>query len=349
MIVILIGAIKNTGDYLIAYRATRLLKKFVDPEIIELNRFDPIKDHLNTINDAKALFLCGGPAYTQDIFDGIYKISPFFNEIKVPIIPFGVGWCGQPFPDYENFRFSELSMELLRKIHEKIPVSSCRDIITEKILKKMGIENVIMTGCPVWYDMDFLEHPGLNVKEVKNIIVTTPANQKFLFQTLRLINLVRSKFKKARIYLSFHRGIFPGIKTPPRKGMAYTLEALAGILKGYKIKDVSGSLEKIDFYKHSDLHIGYRVHAHLLFLSAGKPSVLINEDGRGYAFSKSLEFDNFNGYDKQVIQKISKSIDENIESNFEFMKKVLSNINTYYHKNMLYFLQETGDFLNQKT
>jgi hypothetical protein len=349
MIVILTGAIKNTGDYLIAYRATLLLKKFVDPEIIELNRFDPIRDHLNTINKSRALFLCGGPAYTQDIFDGIYKISSFYDDIKVPIIPFGVGWCGQPFPDYENFRFSDLSMEILQKIHDKIPVSSCRDIITEKILQKMGIENVIMTGCPVWYDIDFLDHPVLNVNEVKNIILTTPASQKYFIQTLKLINLVRSKFKKARIYLSFHRGIFPGIKTPPRKGLAYTLEALTGILRRYKIKDVSGSLEKIDFYKHSDLHIGYRVHAHLLFLSAGKPSLLINEDGRGYAFSASLEFDNFNGYDKQLILKISRSIDKNIETNFKFMNKVLSNIDTFYHKNMLYFLQKTGDFLNQKT
>jgi len=206
-----------------------------------------------------------------------------------------------------------------------------------------------MTGCPVWYDLNFIEHPRLNVKEVKSIVVTTPANQKFLLQALRLISLVRAKFKMARIYLSFHRGILPGKNTPPRKGLAYTLEALAGIIKGYKIKDVSGNLNKIDFYNHCDLHIGYRVHAHLLFLSAGKPSILINEDGRGYAFSESLGFQNFNGYDKGVIQKISESIDNDIETNFESLKKVLSNIDTFYHRNMLYFLQEIGDFLQRKT
>jgi hypothetical protein len=345
MIVILTGAIKNTGDYLIANRATQLLKKFVDQDVIELNRFDPIKTHLLTINRSKALFLCGGPAYREDIFDGIYNLSSILNEIKVPIIPFGVGWCGKPFPDYDKFRFSDLSLRILKKIHQDIPVSSCRDIMTEEILINSDIQNVIMTGCPVWYDLEFIEDPGMNINEIKSIVVTTPANQRFFIQTIQLISLVRSKFKDAQLYLSFHRGILPGIKTPPRKGLANSIEAFTGILKRYKIKDVSGDLRKIDFYQNCDLHIGYRVHAHLLFLSKGKPSILINEDGRGYGFSRSLGFKNFNGYDKHVIQSISKLIDRDIETNFESFKKVISNIDTFYHKNMLNFLEEIKGFL----
>jgi hypothetical protein len=348
MIVIITGAVKNTGDYLIAHRAILLFKKYIDPEIIELNRFESIQDHLQTINDSRALFLCGGPAYTPDIFDGIYKMSHIYDAIKVPIIPFGIGWCGQPFPDYERFHFTELSRNMLQKIHKKIPFSSCRDSITEALLKNNGMQNVIMTGCPVWYDQAFLDQPASHVKEVENIVVTTPAQQRFLNQTIRLIYLVRSKFKNANLYLSFHRGILPGLKTPPRKGLAYSLEAIAGIINGYKIKDVSGNLDKIDFYQDCDLHIGYRVHAHLLFLSTGKPSFLINEDGRGYAFSASLEFDNFNGYDKHVVGRISRSIDKHVESNFESMNKVFTNIDTFYHKNMVYFLSEIGDFLKQK-
>ena len=345
MIVILTGAVKNTGDFLIAHRAAQLLKKFIDPEIIELSRFYPIEDHIQTINRAKALFLCGGPAYTRDIFDGIYKMSACFGDIKVPVIPFGLGWCGQPFPEYENFRFTDLSRDILRKIHNNIPVSSCRDVITEEILKKGGMENVIMTGCPVWYDLDFIERPKMQEREVTRVVVTPPANQRFLLQTIKLIHLVRSKFKKAQIYLSFHRGILPGIKTPPRKGLAYLLEAFTGIIKGYKIKDVSGNLDKIDFYRDCDLHIGYRVHAHLLFLSTGKHSILINEDGRGFAFSKSLGFQNFNGYDNQVIQQISAKIDNDIESRFDSTKEVLGNIDKFYHENMLSFLQKIRYFL----
>ena len=48
--------------------------------------------------------------------------------------------------------------------------------------------------------------------------------------------------------------------------------------------DISGSAENlIEYYQNVDLHIGYRVHAHIFMNSISKPSVLLNEDGRGKA------------------------------------------------------------------
>jgi hypothetical protein len=39
----------------------------------------------------------------------------------------------------------------------------------------------------------------------------------------------------------------------------------------------------IELYDEADLHVGFRVHAHLYMNSISKPSVLLNEDGRGKA------------------------------------------------------------------
>ena len=345
MIVILTGAIKNTGDYLIADRAKKLFRKFLDGNIVELNRFEPIGDHLEIINRSRALILCGGPAYTRNIFDGIYSISNYIDKIRVPVIPFGLGWCGDPFPDYNSFRFTDLSSQILKKIHSDIPLSSCRDVITAEILKTHGIHNVKMTGCPVWYDQDYIDKPLRKIEKIKSVVITTPAHQSLFLQTIELINLVKSKFPEASLFLSFHRGILPGLSTPPRKGLAYTIEALTGIMRGYKIKDVSGDIKKIDFYKDCDLHIGYRVHAHLYFLSKRIPSLLINEDGRGFAFSKTLGFPEFNAYDKETIRNLSSTIDNGIETNFSFINKVLNTIDTFYHENMVSFLIETEKFI----
>ena len=45
--------------------------------------------------------------------------------------------------------------------------------------------------------------------------------------------------------------------------------------------DISGSAENlIDYYNTVDLHIGYRVHAHIFMNSINKKSILISEDGR---------------------------------------------------------------------
>jgi len=338
MIVIITGAIKNTGDYLIASRAKDLLQSYIDTEITELNRFHSLKLNLPLINKSKALILCGGPAYTSDIFDGIYNISSFYDEIRVPVIPFGLGWCGRPYPRFQEFKFSTLSLDILKKMHLNIPYSSCRDVITKQILENNGIKNVNMTGCPVWFDQKYIDQDFKYPEKVKRIVVTAPASQNLAFQTIGLLDLIRSKFKQAQLYLSFHRGIFPGLSTPPRKGIAYMLEALAGKIKGYKIKDVSGSLNNISFYNDCDLHIGYRVHAHLLFLSKRKPSYLINEDGRGYAFSQSLEFQNFDSYDKNMLHSLQTTIDHDIENNYKSFENTVSVIDETFHQNMAEFL-----------
>ena len=46
-----------------------------------------------------------------------------------------------------------------------------------------------------------------------------------------------------------------------------------------EVIDVSYDEKKIDMYLDFDLHIGYRVHAHIYFLSKSKPSILLHEDG----------------------------------------------------------------------
>ncbi len=340
MIVILTGAIKNTGDFLIADRAKKLINFHLGEDILEINRFNDLTGYLDIINDSSALFLCGGPAYSPDIFDRIYHISPIYDKINVPIIPFGLGWYGKPFPEYQKFEFTAKSLNLLNEIHKKIPFSSCRDNITLSILKDHQIGNVIMTGCPVWYDLDYLSVETNISHEIRKVVITTPASQKYLGSTLKLIRAIREIFSKAEIFLSFHRGILPGLHTPPRRGLSYSLEALYGLIQGMNIRDTSGNLSKIDFYKDCDLHIGYRVHAHLYFLSQRKPSILLNEDGRGYAMSKTLETRIFNGGDPEVVQDALHYLSGSLKSGFADVKITFQKIDEFYKNNMNLFFEK---------
>src|SRR5699024_8576119 len=45
-----------------------------------------------------------------------------------------------------------------------------------------------------------------------------------------------------------------------------------------------------------DLHIGYRVHAHIYFLSKRLPSILLHEDGRGNGVSEALNSPGIDAY-----------------------------------------------------
>jgi hypothetical protein len=174
-----------------------------------------------------------------------------------------------------------------------------------------------MTGCPVWYHMPDLEKNFTSLKNVDHIIFSTGAKQVLWKQSIQLLREIKKEFPEAKITVSYHRGIFPGKQTPLRKGLSYTLIAIYAKVLGLEAKDVSSDLQKIAFYENCDLHIGYRVHAHLDFLSRRKPSYLINEDGRGLGMVKSLELPIFNYDDKNVVHKVLEQVNEDKSSNFE--------------------------------
>jgi len=332
MIVVLTGAQKNAGDYLIGDRAKKLLHKYVDKDIVEFSRFEELGDKLEIVNSSKALFLCGGPAYSSNVYPAIYPLVADLTKIKVPIIPFGVGWCGKPMHTPDNFSFTEESIFFLQSIHKKIKNSSCRDVITEKILHNHGLDNVIMTGCPVWYDLDCIGKKYKPPSEVKRVVVSTPDDPRLVFQFLKLVRLVKWTFNSAEINVVFHRGIYPDHATSLKSSLIYILMALVSKLFGTKVKDVSYGIEKMDFYNDCDFHIGYRVHAHLLFLSKRKPSLLINEDGRGLGMVKSMDLPIFNRDDKNINKKIEIQLDMLIKENFSSFNSVFQYIDKNFNE-----------------
>ena len=317
MIVLLSGAKKNIGDFLITERARELFDHFLDDEIVIMDRFKNLDGDIDLINKARFLVLCGGPAYASDIYKGIYPLVDDLTKIKVPIIPFGLGWCGRP-SNPNKFRFNNQSKDFLGSIHSNIKTSSCRDDITFKILKNCGYQNVTMTGCPVWYDIESMGK-DFEVKEsIKKIVFSTAANPKLIKQTYSLINIVSKYFPGATIIMSYHRGIFPDRYTTYRATMGYLLMYVTAKLvnRRVKIRDVAYKLNKIDFYDDCDFHIGYRVHAHLYFLSKRIPSLLINEDGRGKGMTQTMNLPVFNIDDYDVVRKVDRQLRDYKDTNF---------------------------------
>jgi hypothetical protein len=85
------------------------------------------------------------------------------------------------------------------------------------------------------------------------------------------------------------------------------------MMRGWRVASLAGNLPKLEkLYGGADLHIGYRVHAHLFCLSRRVPSILINEDSRGVGQAAALGTKGLgiNGGDLSPIQ-------EAIEAHFE--------------------------------
>ena len=319
MYTLLYGAKKNVGDFLILDRAIKLFNYFLpDEELNLVKRWLPIDDQLERINKSKAVILCGGPAYQVDFYPGIYPFSKDLNDIKVPIIPFGLGWFSE-YADQTptNFNFSNYSKLMIEKVHENCRVSSTRDVYTSKVLEEMNIHNFLMTGCPAWYDLEYMDEKFQSISEVKNIVVTTAQNPTFHEQNIEIIRETARIFPDSKKYLTFHRGILADSETHQLESNNLLKLVKVGEDLGYEIKDVSYDVEKIDFYKKCDLHIGYRLHAHIYFLSIRKPTFLIHEDSRGKGFSETLQLKtDFHVNDENMVVKFMNGIET--EANIQF-------------------------------
>lgn len=300
MYTVLSGAKKNIGDFLITDRCKKLLQEHrPDRQLVQLPHWEVLDNHLDQINASKAVIIMGGPGFQLNFYPHVYKLVKNLDDIKVPIIPMGLGWKGFP-GDYltmKNYRFSNSSSNLLNRISRETEYVSCRDYMTKRILNNNGVKNALMTGCPVWYDIESIGKDMRKPKEIKKVVFTPAQVHIYKNQSIDILKLLKNLFPHAELYCSFHRGIDSYDEFTPKADITNNVTIAQEAQKlGYKVEDVSFDLNKINFYDECDLHIGYRVHGHIYFLSRRKPSILIHEDGRGRGVSEALNVLGVDGF-----------------------------------------------------
>ena len=152
--IVLSGAIKNAGDFLIVQRSLNLLKGvYPDADMQVLERSKNLAPHLQAINAADAVILAGGPCIQADIYPSGIPLVDNLDDIKVPIFTIGMGWYGRSDASddvYHRFALTPRTHVLFSRLAQDYDIS-CRDWESMHILRQYGIPNVIMTGCPAWY------------------------------------------------------------------------------------------------------------------------------------------------------------------------------------------------------
>ena len=290
--VLLVGAKKNVGDFLIVDRAKKLLQtRYRQTELLELPRWQPITDSLEQVNSTHAVILCGGPAYQPHFYPGIYPLVEDLDRIKVPIIPLGLGWKGFPGDEacLQSYFFTPSSLRLLRKIHEEARLTSCRDYLTKRVLARQGFNNVIMTGDPVWYDLEHIGQEFVPPREMNSIVFSVPARSIYHQQSIDLVKAMKKLLPKVELLCAFHHGWEASAHVSSNVAVAFSQLREAFGRYGFETINLAGDLRRMEnLYEDADLHVGYRLHAHLFFLSQRKPSFLMVEDGRGRGASEAI-------------------------------------------------------------
>ena len=139
----------NTGDEIIMSYCDDILKEcYGSRKRIHVPTHTlPAADELDSIRKAKHKIVCGTNI-----------LSPIFNKFtlwKMPedlrsysdVITLGVGWSWHDIP------LSGKSRDVYRCILSKHGLHSVRDSFTERMMREMGFENVLNTGCPTLWGL----------------------------------------------------------------------------------------------------------------------------------------------------------------------------------------------------
>ncbi|MCM1371295.1 MAG: polysaccharide pyruvyl transferase family protein [Clostridium sp.] len=339
---ILSGAYVNAGDFLIVKRTIELLKFiYKDCEIKEYKRKYSLEEYIEDINNSDALIIAGGPAYTSNLYPDIMPLVPDLSKIKTKIVPIGCGWYGvSAISDYiyKYVVFEPKTMELINKIYNDCKLISCRDWYSVKTLSVNGFLNGYMTGCPAWYDIKSIDKKPkfLNTDfNINKICISDPANLGNIEQAKKIILLVKNKYKNANIKFVFHRR-----ENLKLENKYLELEKFL-IQNDIEFVNISDSADGFEVYNDCDLHIGYRVHAHIYNLSIRNLSILIEEDGRGRGVNNALALPKITAYNELKVDYKNTFFRKNIR----IIKKKFFKVGIY--KNNKYVFNELCDVLNE--
>lgn len=325
MLAVLHGAKRNVGDFLIRDRALSLLHAILpEHELVLLPRWQPIPEDI--IAAAHAVVLAGGPGLAPHFYPRVFPLTSDIRAMNTPVLPLALGWSGRPKGHPEQFNFDASSTAALEDIHSTIGWSSVRDELTADIMRRANVGMVEMTGCVAWYDLDHLGRSVDPPSAVGDVVVTTPASVLLAPQCGQLLRAAAARFPDARKRCVFHRGIEHAADSKRASSAANRLIRAVARRYDWEIVDAAGDLDAISFYSSADLHIGYRVHAHLAFLSAHRPSLLLEEDGRAAGQAVTLHPDVRLGVGRGAVGGALEAVEHELDGDFPLLRRAVERI-----------------------
>lgn len=319
--VMLTGGKNNAGDFLIKHRAKKLFENIrSDRNVIDMNAWEKVDaEKLDIINASEALILMGGPALQHHMYPSIYKLPENLDAIKVPILMMGIGWksVNGDWSNTYDYPLSNSTIKLLDRMKADGFLSSVRDFHTLNSLEFKGYDNVLMTGCPAYYDLDSIGSSFVYPQKIQKVAFSLGVSflrspsMKILMQN-QILEL-KERYLDKEFEVVFHHSLNQEKFLKTDGATRHHLDGHNQFAKwleqqGISYIDISGSAENlINYYSGIDLHIGYRVHAHIFMNSLRKLSLLISEDGRAKgsrSVINGMVVDGYSSFKNDLISKV---------------------------------------------
>lgn len=270
---------RNVGDALITHSLRRLLTEVRRDVTVadQVFRETPLERILSQINESRALLLPGF-AIRDRTWPVVYRLTERLEDIQVPIIGVGAGTKVDEASEFDAAYDSFVDQEterLLKRVERDAGVIACRDSFTQASLATNNHKTTLVGDCAL-FDPDYLGMPFHAPRSLRRIAFTAPRRPHLRDQALDALQMLQAAFPSAELLLFRH-------------GRPNWTETQVEAKSGVRGHDVHGeNTDTLRDYDDVDLHVGYRVHAHLYRLRTRRPSVLIEEDSRGVGFSRTL-------------------------------------------------------------
>jgi len=317
----------NVGDYFIEDSVKRLLN-YDKEKSIDIDPRKPLNPgDIERINNCDAAVIVGTNLWYRHISKpGRWMISlDELKQIKIPFIPLGVGTT-QHRGEENTFQFDNETITLLSEIHSKCNESSARDPRTYETLKKAGISNVKMTGCPTLY-RSLQPHWSLNKKVTDDVVITARKGHNKNIKSIinELIshgkNPIIAAQKKNDLYCA--RNSFPFLKQKVNSLYEFNIAPYQDL-----VNNAYGA-------------IGWRLHGNMFHLAHGNPTMFFANCSRCLSFSEAFDLPCIYAEDKEIIKKeiliaaVEKFLDANYYDGFKIKY-------TQYYQEMKNFLDNNN-------
>lgn len=269
---------KNIGDQLITNSLISAIKD-INPNasfdiVFRADKWSSVKDKI--LKADHVFFACLAIRRFMDKNE-----YPWMSKVLDSKVPFSCIASGTDLLVNKSTNiYSDISSSassLLSRINKQAVTFTTRGQMSQFFCESLGLDQCIFNGDIAFYNTKYAEQKFISHQDIRNIIISDPHRPKAYINSLDvLINGLKNIFPDANITIAQH-GINPTIQNYCDKHNIKTV-------KIYEKPDTG-----LDIYDNADLHVGYRVHAHVSALSRRKYSYLLEQDGRGCDYGLTLE------------------------------------------------------------
>lgn len=271
----------NIGDHLIERAVRRLLSEDAVYHRFSIRR-GLRADEIAEVNQTSCALICGTNLYQHDWESAL--TSKMLEQLKVPLIPFGVGGSAAKLDDTY---VGDETRSMIRAIHRHCTLGSVRDPHGLQVVTRAGVANVALTGCPVLFWAGNGHLPRVEPRPAKRRLIITARN--WLMHRwpdavdhpvqVELLRHVLDRFSNEAYVFAVHEDF--------DRRLVETLQVPAD-----SVIDTGDPQDYIRLYTDpGNAVFAMRLHAGMLARANGLPTVFVGHDTRTYSFCQMMGFE----------------------------------------------------------